>query len=414
MTGESNNPVMLIPKIAFRNVFRNTRRSILTGLTIFAGFTLAAVSIGWTDGSYNYIIDLFTRNRLGHIQIHKGDYLDEPTLYKTIQEFKDVGRKLEEIEELESWAPRLYASGLASVEDKSTAIQINGIDPLREEKTTNFSKKITIGSTFSNKPSKETILGKGLAKVLKAEPGDTLVIVSQGADGSIANDMYTIIGILESDNKMSDRMACYLHIQDAQQLLVLPDQCHEISIVVSSLDKVDEVTTDIRNKLDDPSLDVAPWQEFARSFYRAMQADKKGNYIMHLIIMILVAVGVLNTVLMSVLERTREYGLMKALGTKPWQIIKLVILEINIIALVSVILGIGVSIVVNYIFSKHGISLPQSFTYGGMEFTTMYSEVSAKTIYIPAIIVFLTASIAGIFPALKAARTLPAKTMRIH
>ncbi len=405
---------MLTFRIAWRNIFRQKRRTILTVLTMFGGFTLSAISIGWADGTYNRIIDMFTRNRLGHIQVHAEGYLDKPSLYKKIDSYEAVGRVIERTRGVEAWAPRLYSAGLASVGEKSSGVRIIGIDPERESAATRFEKKVIEGRSFSPDPSHEAILGKGAAKTLKAGVGDEIVIVSQGADGSIANDLYTIVGIIESGDATADQSSFYLHLQDAQELLVLEGAIHEIVVVVDNLNQVAQTTIAIRQTLNDPQLKVAPWQEFARSFYVAMQADKEGAWIMLFVIVLIVAVGVLNTVLMTVLERTREYGVMRALGTRPLQIVRLVLYEVALMASIGIVIGFGLSLLINYILSLHGIPMPLTFTYGGMEFTHYYAEVNAHSFYIPAITVTLSAMIVSIFPAAKAARIAPARALRMH
>ncbi len=405
---------MINLKIAFRNALRQKRRTILTALTMFGGFTLASISIGWSEGSYSYIIDMFTRNRLGHIQIHSQGYLDKSSIYKAIEDYETTGEKIQSVEGVEAWTPRYKAAGLVSVEEKSSACEVYGIDPAREERATRFSRKIIRGELFSQEPSHQAILGKGLAEILRAEIGEEAVIVSQAADGSIANDIYTITGILESGDDMSDRTSFYLHLEDAQKLFVQEDKVHEIAVLVKKLALVDEVTLKIQNVLKDNNLSAASWKEFARDFYQAMKADLQGMWIMLFVIILIVAVGVLNTVLMTVLERTREYGVLKALGTKPKQIFLQVILEINIIALASIIIGAGLSLIINHILSIHGINLPYSFTYGGMEFKTMYSEISARSLYLPSLTVALAASVVSLFPALRAARIAPARALRMH
>ncbi|MDZ7343838.1 MAG: FtsX-like permease family protein [candidate division KSB1 bacterium] len=406
--------MQMLLKIAFRNIFRQKRRTILTALTMFGGFTLAAISIGWSDGTYSYIIDLFTRNRLGHIQIHGRGYLDKPSLYNTIDDYATVGEKIQRVAGVEAWAPRLFSAGLVSVAEKSTGAQIIGIDPELEAKATRFDKKIVEGQHFSKRPVHQAILGRGLAKVLHAQLGDEIVVVSQAADGSIANDLYTIIGIVESDDGLSDRMAFYLHLQEAQTLLALGERIHEIVIIAKNLDGVKALTTTVARALDNPKLEVAPWQEFAKPFYQAMKADQRGMWISLFVIILIVAVGVLNTVLMSVLERTREYGVLKAVGTKPSQIFWLVICEVSLLALASVVVGIGLSLVINYALSKSGIPMPTSFTYGGIEFSRMYTEINARSLYIPALTVMLSAVFVSLFPSLRAARIEPAKAMRMH
>lgn len=405
---------MLTFKIAFRNIFRQKRRSLLTSLTIFGGFALATFSIGWADGSYNFIINMFTRNDLGHIQVHFGNYRERPSLYKTINNYQQIGKKLDNLKSIEAWSPRLYSAGLVSANDNSSGAQIIGIDPLREEKATRFDKKIIKGNNFLPTASHEAILGKGLAKVLNADIGDDIVIVSQGADGSIANDVYKIVGIMTSDNEVGDRMSIYLHLAEAQELLVLPNQIHEIAVIAGKLSDVKKLTNQIEKLLQNSNLEVSPWQVFAKSFYQAMKADKEGMWIMLFVIMLIVAIGVLNTVLMSVLERQREYGVLKAVGTRPFDIFWLVIQEVVILSVFSICIGAVLGTLMNYLLSFHGITLPQAFTYGGMEFKTMYTEVNARSIIIPTITVIFSAIIISFFPALKAAHTEPAKTMRIH
>jgi putative ABC transport system permease protein len=405
---------MLTFRIAWRNIFRQKRRTVLTVLTMLGGFTLSAISIGWADGTYNRIIDMFTRNRLGHIQIHAKGYLDRPSLYTWIRDYQEIGDKIQHLKGVEAWAPRLYSAGLVSVADKSAGVQIIGIDPGRESAATRFDKKVVEGRSFSPDPSHEAILGKGVARTLNAKTGNQLVIVSQGADGSIANDLYTLVGIVESGDPVLDQSAFYLHLKDAQDLLVLDNVIHEMAIIVTKLNQVSRATQEIRLALDDPQLDVAPWQKFARSFYVAMQADKEGNWIMLFIVVLIVAIGVLNTVLMTVLERTREYGVMRALGTRQIQVFRLVICEVAIMALIGLVIGLGLSLLANHQLSIHGIAMPHTFRYGGMEFTHYYSEVNARSLYIPAITVFLSAMMVSVFPALRAARIAPAMALRTH
>ena len=404
----------MIPKIAFRNIFRQKRRTILTALAMIVGFALLSLTIGLSDGAYGNIIAMFTRNRIGHIQVHRDGYLDKPSLYKTIDNAAAVGETIQSIGGVEAWTPRVYGAGLGSVGEKSTAVQIIGVDVTRETATTRFDQKVVEGSTLSETPSHEAIIGKGLAKIVSATVDSEIVIVSQGADGSIANDVYKIVGIAESGDDITDRVACYLHIEDAQELLVLTERVHEIVVIVSNINRVDKITSTIETQLNDSTLDVAPWQVVAKSFYRAMRTDQQGDAISRLVIMLIVAIGVFNTVLMSVLERTREYGVLKAVGTKPVQIFWLVVCEVVIIALGSICVGALLGTLLNYLLSVYGITYPQEITYGGMKLKTLYAEVNVRCLVIPAITVMLSATIVSLFPAIKAARIMPAKAMRTH
>ncbi|MHB9156025.1 MAG: ABC transporter permease [Endomicrobiales bacterium] len=405
---------MLTFKMALRNVLRQKRRTVLTVLTMVGGFTLAALSFGWSDGSYSYIISAFTRNRFGHIQVHAKGYLDNPSLHKVIPEYASVGERVARVKGVTAWAPRVYAATLVSVGEKSTGAQITGIDPAQETNATRFDKKLISGKNLPEQPGRGVILGSGLARLVKAKPGDEAVLVSQAADGSLANDVFTVVGIAESGDAATDRTALYMHIRDAQSFLALEGRAHELAVIVDKIKRVEKTAQDIAAALDDPGLSVEPWQVFARSFYRAMLADQAGNWIMMVIITIIVAVGVLNTVLMSVLERRREFGLLKAVGTRPGQIVLLVLAEVAVLAAISIVVGALLGSLANYLVSLRGIALPQSFTYGGVKFERLYAEISARSLYIPAITVFVTATLVSLFPAVHAARTDPAKSMQAH
>jgi len=405
---------MLLLKMAFRNIFRQKRRSFFTSLSMIGGFTLAAIFIGWGDGTYNDIIDTFTRTRLGHIQIHEKTYLDRPSLYKTIDDPKRLAAILEQTEGVQAWSPRLYSSGLASVSQKSAGVRIIGIDPRRESEAMAFADKIIRGRALLDTPSMEAVVGKGLAQILAADIGEEIVILSQAADGSIANDLYTIVGIAQTGDDAPDRISLYLHLRDAQDLLVLGDRIHEIAVIAEKLGRVAAVNKRIAAAVQASELTVEPWQVFARSFYEAMQADKAGSYVMLIVIVFIVAVGVLNTVLMSVLERQREYGIMKAVGTKPRQILLLVLMEVVLLAVMCSLIGAGLGFGANTLLSKYGIDIGEGFSYGGMKFHTMRAEINTRSFVIPAVTILFSAALISLFPGLKAARTEPARTMRMH
>ena len=401
-------------RIAFRNLFRQRRRSLLTLLTMMGGFVLAAFSIAWADGTYNSVIEAFTRNRLGHIQIHSGDYLDQPSLYKSIGDVSSVGEQLAHVDGVVHWTPRIFAYGLGSVEDRAAAVRLIGIDPSRENAATSFSNKIISGGTLGAEPAHEMILGQGLARQLKAAIGSELVIVSKAADGSIANDLYTVTGILDSGDPMADRLDCYLHLADVQELMVMEGRVHEIAIIVDELKRVETVAQSMRTVLHDEALRVESWRQFAASFYRAMQADKQGNWITLLVILLIVAVGVLNTVLMSVLERRREYGVLLALGTRGGRLVRMVLGEILVLAAGSVMVGSVIAFFLNWWISIRGVRLSEPFTYGGITFEVLRTELNLQSFLIPAVTVLITAIVVALLPAIMAVRTDPARSMRMH
>lgn len=414
---------MTIFKIAFRNIFRQRKRTLITSLTIMGGFVLSSIAIGWESGSYSSVVENFTRNITGHIQIYKDDYREKPTIYKNFD--INIGDKLNEINGVLCWSPRLYAVALGMVGENNSGINIVGIDPELENITTFFNNKLIKGDSFQisiqnpltnqghlTSQDYSAIIADGLAKILNCSIGDSINILSQAADGSTVNAWIEIIGIVKLSDPIANRTNCYISIEQAQYLFVLEGKCHEIIVMAENLNIVDKLLIKIKNSMDNNSLEIVPWQIFSKAFYNAMTADKNGSYIMILIIMLLVGVGVLNAVLMTVLERTKEYGLLKAIGTKPIEIIKLIIIEITIIVILSLIVGILLSLIITFFLSVKGITLSNPITYGGMEFKVMKSEFTMYAFFMPGIITFFVAILVSIFPAIKAAKTDPAKSMR--
>ncbi|MFP4432419.1 MAG: ABC transporter permease [Spirochaetaceae bacterium] len=408
---------MLTIRIALRHLLRHKRRSLLTGLSMLVGFVLACFFIGWADGTYNHIIDTFARNRSGHIQVHREGYRDKASLYKTIDEPDRAIRELETVDRVVSWSPRLLAAGLVSVSDKSAGAEVFGVDPEAEDRTTNLSGQVVEGTYFSGADPEEglaeTLLGKDLARILEGGIGDEVVIVSQAADGSIANDLYRIVGLVDTGDPGLDRSALYLPLTVAQELFVLPGSVHEIAITVENLNAVEPVTAELSRRPALQGLEVAPWQVFARDFYRAMQADKNGMYISLVVVVIVVAITVLNTILMSVLERRKEYGVLRAVGTRPGQIVGMVVTETALLTLSAMFLGALFGYLINLYFSVHGIVLENPISWGSLQIDVMKGEINARSFYLPAITVAATSMTVCLFPAIHAARTDPAKTMRM-
>ncbi len=178
--------------------------------------------------------------------------------------------------------------------------------------------------------AREVILGEGLAEVLQGQaPATTSSSSPRAPTGPSPRTAIPLAGIAATGDSLTDRTAAYLPLATAQDYLVLGGKVHEIAVIVDKLGRARDMSRTIAAAIDDAGLSVDPWQVFAKSFYEAMQADKAGMWVMLVVIVIIVAMGVLNTVLMSVLERRREYGLLKALGTKPRRIVGLVLLEVG-------------------------------------------------------------------------------------
>lgn len=398
---------MLFLKLAFRNLLRQKRRSILTLSTMVIGFLFLSLAIGLSIGSYSRIIEVFTSQKTGHIQIHYKDYLDRPAIYKNldIQIFKE----LKEIGFIKSFAPRVYSSGLVFYDDRALAAQVIGIDIQKEFNTTVLNDKISEGH-FSDKGVAITY---NLSKAMNVAIGDDLILIAQGADGSVSNDTFPVTGIIGTDKDNKEAMVCYLSLGNMQTFLSMdPNKIHEIAILTDNFNKSQKYTSKLNEILKDTQLDVQPWQVVEKGFYKAMQMDIKGMWYSLGIVMFIVAIGVLNTILMALLERRKEYGIMKALGTSPFLIFIQIMTEVFLLTIFAIFIGSIFSFAGHVILVKYGIALSTPLEFGGMVFTHYRSILSFDTYYIPAILIFLISMIISIYPAVTSAMKNPVDSMR--
>lgn len=392
------------------------------------GFVLASLSIGWMNGSYGNMIEFFTNHRTGQIQLHRTGYLDNPSIYDTIDNYTETGEKLNSLSDVTGWSPRIYAGALLASRTagaspgmfgNSAGAALTGIDPVREEAAISFSQQLVSGTMLTASAADsvlfttgQILLGRELALILDVQPGDSLVLFSQAADGSSADRKYVVTGIVSTGNMDLDRTMAYITLADAQILFALESRVHEIAVFTTSLNTVENATEEITSALQNHSIAVEPWQVFASELYTGMKADEASLQITLAIIIGMAALGVLNTILMMVLERRREFGVMKAIGTRPAGIIRMLVLEASIMGVLSVILGCLLSTAGLLYLSEHGLVLDQPLDYGGFTFREMLATISPDCFWIPAVCIMLTAGVVSLIPAVKAAHTDPAKSLR--
>lgn len=406
---------MLILKIAFRNILRQKRRSLLTGLSMTGGYILCVWSFSLVEGSYGNVIDIFTLDHTGHIQVHKDNYLRRPKIYKTIDDREVLETVLTNNDEVSNFSPRVFAPALAYAGNKTSPVRVLGVDVVREPTTSRLKQKVKKGAYFDAKPDGDgyfkAMVGQTVADMLLLDIGDEIVLISQGADGSIANDIF-IISAVVGNRTSYDRLGVYLPLEVAQMFLSLGSRVHEYAIIVENKNRNEAVARKIQDEL--PGLKVSPWQEVEETFYRTMQADKQGNHFTLGIVIFIVFIGVLNAVLMSVLERTREFGVLRAIGSRPLEIIKMIFLETTLLACISICIGVVLSIPLIAWFTYVGILLPEPIDMSGIEFQFMTGEFSWFVFTVPMALILGFSAAVSIPPGLRAAHILPRDALGSH
>lgn len=408
---------MLMTTLASRNILRQRRRSLLTLLSMGGGCFLLCVMISMTEGSYSNMINLFTSDHTGHVQIHKGNYLQRPSLYKTIKPIDGLIAELETDSRVASIAPRIFGPSLAYGKNKTFPAQVIGIDPQRESQTTHLQAKVNVGEYLTNDTHQSgyfpAMIGFTLAQNLHLNLGDELVLISQGIEGSIANDIFLITAIVGTADS-AERMNVYISLPAIYNFLSIDpaNAAHELAIALQHQKQAIVFAQDWQKKFSEKDLSVDPWQIVETAFYNGMQADKKSNYVSLAVIIFIVSIGVLNTVLMGTLERTREFGVLKAIGTRPVEIFKLIMLESSFLSVASCIIGMLAAMPVVWWLSHVGLTLPEPIDMGGMKFETMRGELNAFSFFTPILVVLTSTLLVSLYPAIRAARISPLQALQ--
>jgi ABC-type lipoprotein release transport system permease subunit len=403
---------MRIIGLASRNLLRNWHRSLVTMLAMaFACFIMilfSALMEGMVQGSEWNVVSM----NMGDIQIHAEGYRDDPDLYTRINDVDKLIASLQQ-QGLKA-APRVYAYGLAAANMASAGVQLRGIDMNREKDVTKLYKHVSRGSWLAADDASGVVLGKKLAAILGVDVGDELVFVGQSADGFMANDLFKVRGILKSVADGIDRMGMFMPMASLRVLMSVPDGAHEI-VVLRSDRTVDLKQTTAQVAELAGGYETKNWKQLMPVVAQMIETADAQTMIMLIITYIAVATVILNAMLMNVFERIHEFGIMKAIGASPWQIVQLVYAETVMQTITACLLAMALGWWAADYYAVYGIDMSSfagSISFGGIAFDPVwYAYVTPETLWVPAAFLFLIAMLAVIYPAVKAALIRPVEAI---
>lgn len=397
---------------AFNNIRRNRHRTLVTiGAMAFAGCIMifyAALLEGWVRGMERNAIGM----ELGEMQIHTPGYRNDPDLYTLIG---DSGRVLAEADRLGFLsAPRLYGGGLAAAGSVSAGVRLRGVDLAREQQVTDVHRHILAGSWLTGEESVGIVLGRKLARTLHVQVGDEVVLVSQAADGSLANELFRVRGILKSIGEGLDRSAVLMTEQAFRNFMALPEGVHEIALRRKNIEQ--DLETSARELAGlFPELEVLSWKKLQPVLARLIEMSRSSLIILLLITYAAVGILTLNAMLMSVFERIPEFGVMKALGLSGWRLFFLIVVETFLLVSAAVLLAMAAGIPLSLYYETHPLDfsgMAQSSTIAGIAFEPKwYCRVTLETVLLPVVFMYVTAGLAILYPACKAALIRPVQAI---
>ncbi len=409
-------------RIGWRNIGRHPRRTVLTALGLAVGFFAVVFMIGWMRGITAELVENATSLVSGQIEIHHTEYRPDRSLYDTLggRGGVDVEAMLEAIdadEAVVAAAPRVYAGGLVSSGEATSAGMFMGVDPEREVALTRFLDELVEGRL--PEPGRyELLIGDEMARQLAAGVGDELVLVGSAADGSMANDLYTVAGVFRTGLVEFDARTAVLAIGDLQALIYLdPARIHEIAVATADPAAADAAAARLAAVIEAGSreIEVASWTVLNPVLVDYVGLAESMYWIFIVIIFAIASFGIANTMLMATFERRREFAVMLALGATPRAVVGTVLSE----ALAIGALGLAIGSAIAFPLMVWWATAPPSLAwlFGSVTLEGALLEPSLRVGYAPAgwtwsgLGLLLTAFLAALYPAAKAARVPPADTL---
>ena len=431
MDAKKNLSVIL--NLAWRNIWKNKRRTILTMLIIIFGCYMIVLFNAFSVGSHDQMIDDAVGLHTGHIQIHEKGYWEKKSLsyvFKTDKKYLNDIKLLQKKKRISGFTPRINAGALLSHNDSTSLAIINGIDPAKEKTVSVMHTKIIQGRFLSSEDSTHAIVGKTLAKNLSIKIGSKIALISQGFGGRVAAEYLTVVGIFKSGNPKYDMTTVFMPFKQATETFSMENYISSLVVKVANISYVESVKNDLitlskqrqarcsaNNKTDIKCAthEVMAWDKLMPQLVQWIQMDDASLYIIDLILYLVVAFGVLNTIQMSVFERTREFGVMLAIGTTPRQVLYMVLVESVFISSIGIAIGITLGSLTSWYFNVNPIDVSQyadEMAAYGVTSVLMPAKLTYANVIATLCLSFISSILFTIFPAKRAASLNPIKAIR--
>ncbi len=417
--------LFLLVKISWRNLWRNPRGTLLTALALGLGLALLLISLGLLDGGHEQTIADGVRFGPGHVVVQAKGYQDSSSdeLLLPSQAVSDVERFLKTAnvkQKVRGVSPRLLATGLLSTSASSAGVRIVGVIPEDERAVSLVPMRMVEGTYLtSNDKLSGVVIGDELARKLELKIGSKAVLMTQsltqagakaGAGDEMQSTLLRVTGIFRTGLQAIDANMIYLPLSSAQALLgVTDDRVTQVALLLVQEGDSPLIARALRKQLAGSPVEVLTWRESLPMLAQILGLDHAFNYIMNGVILAMVGLGILNTILMRVLERRYEFGVSKALGLRPRQLAIMVVGESLALTAISLALGLALGLSVQHYFATAGLDLRWVFKTGlppALVFDPiLYSRLSVERIVWSVSIVFAMATIISFYPAFKAAQT---------
>ena len=405
--------MQLYLKLAWRNLFRNKRRTFIAGAAIGIGLAALIYVDALIIGMERNMIRSATGSFLGEGQIHRAGFRETFEVEKTIANLDEVAARLEKDTIVAHFTLRTLSFAMINSPANMSAVSMVGIEPATEKYLSQVDEALIEGAYFDDDDERDILIGSKLAELLEVELGDRVVLTAAEAHtGDLAQEMFRISGIYHFNVSEMDKAMAFVRLDKARDMLNLEGAAHEIAILFTDTKHGRTKSLPFWDSYSTGGNEALGWAELLPELEAAFELSSFSTWIVGLILFVVVAVGIVNTLFMSLYERMFEFGVMRAVGTRPLALARLILFEAASLGVVSIVLGVVLGFIVTYISAQIGIDYT-GIEYAGMTFRELLYPVMQleQYIYFP-LWVFVITTLIGLYPALYAARMNPVKAMR--
>ena len=402
----------MLLKIASRNIWRSKKRSLIIITAVSIGLWAGIFLMGFYNGMIEQRINTAITSELSHIQLHHPEFRKEYDIQYYLPKSSEMLRKITEDTLVQAATGRIIIKGMIASASGSSGITINGILPFEENLTTKLRQKISIGSYFSPSKANEIMISERVSKKLKLNKGKKTILTFQDKEGNLASSAFRIIAIYKTINAPYDDNNVFVKKTAIDSLAGIPNEYNEIAVLLKSNQTLQESSNKLIRIF--PKVEIKSWKEIAPELGLTISVGNQMVYIFMGIILLALAFGIVNTMMMAVLERTREIGMLLALGMNKFKIFMMILLETFFLILAGCPIGIALALVTIGITQKTGIDLTQYVdVYSNFGYShIIYPNLTLSQLETVLLLVICAAFISALFPARRALKLNPAESLK--
>jgi len=404
---------MMLARISWRNVWRNKVRSLVLVSSVALGIWAGVFILSFNYGMSLQYVNIVIQSQISHIQVHHPEYKKDKKIKYVIPDAAAMTKKILAIPQVKAASDRTVVNGMVASATSGVGAMIFGINPEKENEVTSIQSNIVDGTYFESDKRNQVIVGEKLAKKLNTGLNHKIILTFQDANGNITSGAFRISGIYRTHNSKFDETHVYAKSDELNPILGLdPKATHEIAILLSDNHDLKMITGKIRSMF--PELLVEDWQEIAPELRFVIDSFNQTMYLIISIILLALLFGIVNTMLMAVLERVRELGILMAIGMNKVKVFFMIMYETVYLALMGGVIGLILAYGTIRIFGHIGIDL-SSFSSGlsayGMD-TIVYTALPNREYFDILVMVIIAALLAAIYPSIKALQLKPVNAIR--